>query len=174
MAFKTIELADIAAGEPVTVDLMRDIKDNLDFLEQAVVGVEEVGVFELYNLTVLSPKNIDEINAKMPVAKIKSASRITGFRLSFPEVWAGAAQNLTGDLEIQLQKSTDGGTTWNNILSSPITATTQGVGDEVTGLSFVSEGDELAAGDMLRFRYLAGKLRALEPNHNLLLTGESV
>jgi hypothetical protein len=174
MAFITIDDDEIKVGEPVKRALLKKISDNLDYLEQAVVGVEEVGVFDVFNLTVVSPKNIDVINEKLPVFKARTNTRLTGFRLGFPSVYLGATVNTTGTLQIQLQKSTDGGTNWNNVLSSPIEATTQEIGDEITGLTFVSGGDELDAGDMLRFRYVAGQIRTLEPNHHLLLTGETI
>lgn len=175
MSFVPLDNADIEAGQPVTEDLVKQIKDNLDELKSSVDAVEESAAFDIYNLTVTNPEDPALINRRLPVFRARVETKITGLNFAFPQVYNDESEDLSGTLEVELEKSQDGGVTWNSILSSPITATTQGVGDVITTISFSSTGvEDLDVGDMIRFRYHPTNIRAREPDHQILLTGEAI
>ena len=175
MSFVPLDLADLEAGKPVKKELWEQVKNNLDDLRSGLDGVEESAAFDIYNLTVTNPSNPAAINRRLPVFRARTETRITGLNLSFPQVYNDESEDLTGTLEIDLEKSTDGGVTWNSILVSPIEATTEGVGDVITTIAFDTGDVELLdVGDMLRFRYHPTNIRTREPDHHILLTGEAI
>lgn len=172
MAFVPINPADVLTGEPVTTDLGQLIKENFDDHESRILALDTLNTVQLFDLTVIRPQNAALINRNIPVYRASFALRLTGFSLSFPGMFPGDTFNGTGTLNIQLEKSTDNGSNWSSILSAPITATTQQVGDVITTINYTLGQDELNAGDMLRFQYVVGSIRAVEPNHHLVILGE--
>lgn len=176
MSYVPLDLNEIKAGEPLKEEILQKIKDNQDSFNNTLQGLEAGGTVVIANLLIqgVSEPSTGVLESRMPIFRARFETRIIWWQLAFPNIHPDDTENLTGTLNINIEKSTDIGDTWNEIWSSDLSTSDDGQGDSITASLTPSSTDSnvLQPGDMVRIKY--NNRRNKEPNHHHLIIGELI
>lgn len=145
-------------GKALKRRVLDRISDNLEDHEERIneieLGAGRVIVFDFEvvgNINELGPNEMLQISTHRAANSFNIVS-LTMIIINGPQ---GPASSDAGDLEIDIEKSEDNGITWNSLFTSrPIVFEGPNSGDAGTiaqAPTFVTGGESVEAGDLLRF-----------------------
>lgn len=156
MAYVTIPPSWITVGEAIKKRLLTRVKDDLDDHETRINALEggntKIDIFNFGVSGYFTHYSTAELKGigfyQAPSSVIITQAKITLISHSL----SPAVSSSAGILEIDLERSVDGGLTWASILSvrPSIGAGVSADGSSSSLVSFITGGETLAAGDRLR------------------------
>lgn len=150
MAYTPLDLTDIQAGKPVKEELWDTVKSNQDDFNTRITGVEQtakIDVFDIVYSGSISEYNASEIGDRTPVFKAPVSAQIVSFVVTLLEA------STSGNLEVEIDKSTDNGINWTPLLNNPVTVTGTTVGSISGTVDWVDvPSQSFAQNDLLRIR----------------------
>lgn len=155
MTYTTIDPNDIEVGKPTKKKIFQTIKDNLDDHETRIdslqAGASKIEVFNFEVFGYINDYNINELTS-VGIYEAPAAFTLSTITISLQNNPQFLQSSSDGVLEVDLQKSTDNGVTWNTILN---TKPSIGVGVSATGSkstngSINSGLNSINQGDLLR------------------------
>jgi hypothetical protein len=150
MPYVPLNATDIEAGKPVKEELFSTIKDNQDYFNTAITALEQGATIDIFNIKFggdIENYTEAEITERIPVYKATVDGTITSFVLTL------LTASTSGNLEIELDKSTDNGINWSPLLNNPVTITGTTVGSLSGSVDWVSvAAQSFNQNDLLRLR----------------------
>lgn len=176
MSYIPLDLAEIKAGEPLKEEILQQIRSNQNSFNDTLQGILAGGTVVVSNLLIqgVSDPTTSVLTSKMPIFRARFVTRLIWWQLAFPGIHPDDTVDTSGTLNINLEKSENNGSTWNEILSSDISTSGETIGGSITASLTPASTDAnvLNPGDMVRIKYK--DRRALEPNHHHLIIGELI
>lgn len=148
MPYITLDSADIQAGKPTKEEIFQRIKDNEDYLNGAVDALQGASAVDIFNLKFggdITNYTETEIAARIPVYSALADTTIINFVITL------LTASTSGNLEFDIEKSTDNGVNWASLLNNPVTVTGITVGSQsgiVDWIDIASQSFE--QGDLIR------------------------
>lgn len=150
MPYVTLVPADIEAGKPVKEEIFQQIKDNEDYLNAAVDALQQASIVSIFNLKFggdVESYTEDEIAERIPVYKAPADSTILSFVVTL------LSPSTSGNLELEIDKSTDDGVNWTALLNNPVTVTGVTTGSLSGTVDWVDvPSQSFDQGDLIRLR----------------------
>jgi hypothetical protein len=148
MPYVPLNSADIQAGKPTKEEIFTRIKDNEDFLNNAVAALQGASLVDIFNVKFggdITNYTEDEIAARIPVFKVLADTTITSFVMTL------LTASTSGTLEVDIEKSTDDGVNWATLLNNPVEITGTTVGSLSGTVDWISvPSQSVQDGDLLR------------------------
>lgn len=162
MAFTTIPSTWIEVGKAIKKRLFTRIKDNLDDHETRINGLEAgANKVELFNFEVMGYINNYTAAELTQIGTFRAPSdtTITEAKLILMNGSSSPFSSTAGVLSIDLQKSTDGGVTWNTIMASQpqIPDGVNATGTESGIFNFVVGGEDILQDEIIRVNVTSKK-----------------
>ncbi len=155
MAYNTIPTSWIEAGKALKKKLFTRVKDNLDDHEERIDALEAgANKIEIFNFEVMGYINNYAASELVQIGTFRASSNltITEAKLILMNSTNGSNSSSSGYLSIDLERSTDGGITWNTILSQQPTIEdgVSATGSESGLVTFITGGEDISEGDLIR------------------------
>ena len=135
MPFIELPAAWITAGKPTKEEIFQYIKDNQDSFNTDIESLKQTSIIDMIDVSIggnIDQYSTTEIQPRMPVFKSPVNGTITSVVLTLLEA------SSSGTLQIDIQKSTDNGLNWSDLLSSPVEVTGTSVGSISGSVNFVN------------------------------------
>jgi hypothetical protein len=150
MPYVALNPADIAAGQPVKEELFTRIRDNQEYFNTTIDGLQQTSIIDIFDIKFggdISSYSEPEITSRIPVFKAPVDATMTSFVVTL------LSPSTSGNLELEIDKSTDNGINWTPLLNNPVTVT----GTTTGSLSGIVDWVDVASqsfnqGDLLRLR----------------------
>lgn len=172
MSYSAITATEIEVGKPVKKSLFNKVKDNFDDHETRVNSLEagaskiEVANFELggyidhYNLSELSSVAMHHANTAFTISELEVV--IIDSPNALDSGGSAIVSSADGTLELELEKSTDGGANFGTILSTrpQVIDGENGAGsssNDVANVSAILANSSVNSGDILRIKVTSKK-----------------
>lgn len=150
MAYTPLDLTDIQAGKPVKEELWDTVKSNQDDFNTRITATEQTSKIDIFDIRFTGNTDqysASEIGDRIPVFKAPVSAQIVSFVVTLLEV------STSGNLEIEIDKSTDNGVNWTPLLNNPVTVTGTTVGSISGTVDWVDvPSQSFAQNDLLRIR----------------------
>lgn len=150
MPYVPITLADIQAGKPVKEELFTTIRDNQEYFNSSIDALQQSASIDIFNIKFggdIENYSEAEITERIPVYKAPIDGTIVSFIITL------LSASTSGNLEIEIDKSTDDGVNWTPLLNNPVTVTGNTVGSLSGLVDWVDpSSQEFEQGDLLRLR----------------------
>lgn len=148
MAYTAINTADIEVGKPTKKEIFDTIRSNQESFNTDVEALKQTAVFDVFNVKFggyINEYSSAEIADRIPTFKAQVGGTIVGFNMTLLEA------STSGTLEIGLQKSTDNGQNWTDLLTTPVELSGLTVGSVSGAVSWVDiPSQSFNQGDLLR------------------------
>lgn len=148
MPYTTLNSADIQAGKPTKEEIFQQIKTNEDYLNDTVAALQQTAIIDVFNIKFggdINNYTEDEIALRIPVFKAPADATIVSFVITLLQA------STSGNLELELEKSTDNGVNWTALLNNPVTVTGTTVGSISGAVDWVDvPSQSFEQGDLLR------------------------
>lgn len=148
MAYDPVLDAWIEAGKPTKEEIFRYLKDNQESFNADIEQLKQTAAVDIIDAKISG--SIDnyvqaDIQRRMPVYKAPISGTITSVVLSLLE------SSTSGTLQLDIEKSTDNGASWNPLLSSPVEITGTTVGSISGSVNFINvASQDFAQNDLIR------------------------
>jgi hypothetical protein len=150
MPYVPLNATDIEAGKPVKEELFSTIKDNQDYFDSSISALQQGAIVDIFNIKFggdIENYTEAEITERIPVYKAPVDGTMTSFVITL------LTASTSGNLEIEIDKSTNNGVTWNPLLNNPVTVTGATVGSLSGTVDWISPASQdFLQGDLLRLR----------------------
>jgi hypothetical protein len=150
MPYVSLNAADIEAGKPTKEEIFQTIKDNEDYLNDAVAALQQASLVDIFNIKFggdITNYAESEISQRIPVYKAPADTTIVSFVVTLLQA------STSGSLEVEIDKSTDDGVNWTPLLNNPVTVTGTTVGSLSGVVDWVDvPSQSFQQGDLLRVR----------------------
>lgn len=175
MAFTTIPADWIEAGKAIKKRLFTRIKENFDDHEARINAVEGgISKVEVFNFEVMGYINNYTTTELVQVGTHRATSpfTITDAKLTLMNSPSSPSSSTAGILEIDIEKSIDGGITWNTILTTrpQIPNGTNATGSSSGIIAFITGEESVALDDILRVNISSKK--DIQGSFHILVYGE--
>ena len=148
MAYVPLNPADIAAGKPTKEELFTTIKANQDDFDSRITAAAGGAVLDIFNIKfggAITQYTMTEISERIPVYKAPVAGTIVSFVMTL------LTASTSGNLEFNIEISTDDGVNWNTLLNNPVQLTGTTVGSLSGTVDWISAASQdFDQGDLLR------------------------
>jgi hypothetical protein len=152
MAYDPLLNSEIEAGDPVKKELFEKIKNNEDDLNTRLDAVEQTSTISMFNIKFggdINNYTVDEIGSRIPVHRTALDGTIVSFVVTL------LTDSTSGTLELEIDKSTDDGVNWVNLLSSPVEVTGSSTGSISGIVNWTSPAaQDFLQGDLHRVRVI--------------------
>lgn len=150
MAYIPLTPADIQAGKPTKEEIFTRIRDNQESFNTDIEALKQTSIIDIFDIKFggdINNYTEAEIIARIPIFKAPVSATIVSFVITL------LTASTSGNLEIEIDKSTDNGVNWSPLLNNPVTVT----GTAIGSLSGVVDWVNVAAqsfnqGDLIRLR----------------------
>lgn len=150
MAYTALDLTDIQAGKPVKEELWTSVRDNQESFNADIEALKQTAIIDVYNIKFggsITQYNEAQISERIPVFRAPVSAQIVAFKIVLLEA------STSGNLEIEIDKSTDEGVNWTPLLNNPVTVTGTTVGSISGTVDWVDvPSQSFAQDDLLRIR----------------------
>lgn len=151
MSYTALTPSDINAGKAVKEELFTTIRANQESFNTDIENLKQTSTVDIFNMKYagsVSEYSASELNDLNPTFRSPVAATMVNFVVTLLEL------STSGNLEIDLEKSTDDGVTWNDLLSTPVTVSGLTVGSKSGAVNWITGGvsDVLAQTDLLRIK----------------------
>ena len=150
MAYTAIDTADIEVGKPVKKELMEQIRTNQECFNTDIESLKQTGTTDVFNVKFggdISDYDATEIAERIPVFKAPVSGTMVSFVVTLLEA------STSGNLEVEVEKSTDNGVNWNPLLTTPVTVTGTAVGSLSGAVNWISTASQdFSQGELLRLK----------------------
>lgn len=151
MAYVELDDALIEVGEATKKEIFQRIKDNQVSFNSDIEALKQSSTVSVYNMTISGGLDYSEsqFQSFIPIYEAPVDFGIVGVSFVLLD------DSTSGDLEIMLQKSSDDGLNWNNILTTNVAI--DGAIDGVTAgtrsgaVNFITDAQLISQGDLVRF-----------------------
>ena len=150
MAYTVIETADIEVGKPVKKELMEQIRTNQECFNTDIESLKQTGTVDVFNIKFggdIVDYSEEEIAERIPVFKAPISGTMVSFVITLLEA------STSGNLEVEVEKSTDNGVNWNPLLTTPVSVTATAAGSLSGAVNWISTASQdFVQGELLRLR----------------------
>ena len=158
----TTKSSIIAVGKAIKKSLIQAFDDGLVDHESRITNVEgNVARIEVFHFEVMGYVNhysADELT-QIGTHRATNDFDISEIKMVIMDAASGRETSTTGIMELDIEKSTDGGVTWNSILdvTPKIADGIDGKGTESSLAEFKTNGEEIYESELLRVNVLQKK-----------------
>lgn len=150
MAYTAVDPALIEIGEPTKKEIFQGILDNQDSFNTDIEALKQTATIDIFDVRYsgsIDQYSQAELDAGTPTFKAPVGATITSFVVTLLEA------STSGNLEIDLEKSTDNGANWGPLLNNPVTVTGTTVGSVSGVVDWVDiPSQSFNQNDLLRLR----------------------
>ncbi len=150
MAYNPLDLADIEAGKPVKEELWDTVRENQEDANTRLIAVEQTSKIDVFDFKVvgsIEQYTATEVTTGMPVFKAPLDAQMVSFVVTL------LAASTSGNLEVEIDKSTDNGINWTPLLTTPVTVTGTTIGSISGSVDWVDvPSQSFDQNDLLRLR----------------------
>lgn len=150
MAYVPLNATDIQAGKPVKEELFDTIRDNQDDFNTRITATEQTSKIDIFDIGYtgeISQYSAGEIGARTPIFKAPLAAQMVSFIVTLVEA------STSGNLEVEIDRSTDNGINWTPLLNNPVTVSGTTVGSISGTVDWVDvPSQSFAQNNLLRIR----------------------
>lgn len=149
-----IEIPDawIEAGKPTREEIFRYIKDNQESFNTDIELLKQTSVIDIINVAIQGSFNdytTTQLLEFVPIFKAPVTGTITSLTMTLLEA------SSSGTLQLQIQKSTDNGLNWTNLLTSPVQVTGTAIASISGAVNWVSiASQEFNQNDLIRINFI--------------------
>ena len=136
MAYNPVDETWLEAGEPTRKEIFQRFKANQDFFDAQIEALAQTARVSCWNLTVggsINQYTTAQINARLPRYAAPVAAKLVEVKMTL------LVASGSGTLSLNVLKSTDGGVTFNTVLTSNVELTGTTVGSTSGAVVFISE-----------------------------------
>jgi hypothetical protein len=169
MAYVPILDEWIEAGKPTKEEIFQYLKANQEYFNTSIDALSQTATFSLYNLTVGGSVNqytTAQINARFPIFRAPVNAEINDIRITL------LATSSSGNLTLQVERSTNDGVSWNPLLTgSGTTLTGTAVGSQNGAVTFIAiDSGIFQQGDL--FRIVLNSIKSTQGQFHVNITAE--
>lgn len=150
MAYDPVAAGDIVAGKPTKEEIFQKIVDNQDSFNTDIEALKQTSTIDVFDIKFggeIDKYTGTQINTRIPVFRAPVGATMVAFKAVL------LTASTSGDLEIEIDKSTDEGVNWTPLLNNPVEITTSTVGSISGTVDWVDvPSQSFAQGDLLRLR----------------------
>ena len=148
MAYVAIDSASIEVGKPVKKEIFDTIRSNQEGFNTDIEALKQTSTIDVFDVKFggeINEYSAAEIATFIPVFRAPVSATMVAFKVVLLEA------STSGNLEVEIEKSTDEGVNWTPLLSSPVTVTGTTVGSVSGTVSWVDvPSQSFAQNDLLR------------------------
>ena len=148
MPFIELPAAWITAGKPTKEEIFEYLRDNQDSFNTDIGALKQTSVIDMIDLSItgnINEHTDTEIQSKMPVFKAPVSGSITSVVLTL------LTASTSGVLQLDIQKSTDNGANWSDLLSTPVELTGLTPGSVSGAVNFINvASQDFSQNDLIR------------------------
>lgn len=156
MAYTAVPDEWIEAGKPTRTEIFQRLKDNQDLFDAQIQLLQGTAKIDMINVAYegnINDYTVAQMNARAPVYRCVAAGSIVNFSFSLLEA------SGSGTLAIKLQKSTDNGANFSDILTAPVELTGTAAGSLSGAVSFPDiPSQQFQQNDMIRVEITGKKV----------------
>ena len=150
MAYTVIPDALIEIGEATKKEIFQTIKDNQESFNTDIEALKQTSTIDVFNLRFsgsIADYTATQLTNRAPTFKAPVGATMTSFVVTL------LSASTSGNLEVQLDKSTDNGVNWTPLLTTPVTVTGTTVGSISSTVDWVdTPSQSFDQNDLLRIR----------------------
>jgi len=148
MPFIELPAAWIEAGKPTKEEIFQYIRDNQDSFNTDIEALKQTSTIDIIDVAIggsIADYSGPEVQSRMPIFKAPISGSITSVVVSLIEPSTG------GTLQLDIQKSTDNGANWSDLLSSPVELTGTTPGSISGAVNFINAASQnFTQNDLIR------------------------
>jgi hypothetical protein len=168
MAYTAIPASWIEAGKPTKEEIFQYIRANQESFNTDIEALKQTSRIDVFDFAVtgfIRDYSTAEANGFMPTFRAPVSGSINQVLLTL------LSASTSGNLEIQIDKSTDNGVNWSPILTSPVSITSTATGSISGAVSFISPATQLFdENDLLKIRIVGVQVN--QGNFHISVYGE--
>jgi hypothetical protein len=150
MPYIALDDADIVAGKPTKEEIFQRIKDNQESFNTDIEALKQTAIIDVFDIKFggdITNYTETEITERIPVFKAPVSATMVSFVITLLEA------STSGNLEIEIDSSTDNGVNWTPLLNNPVTVTGTAIGSLSGAVDWTSvAAQSFNQGDLLRLR----------------------
>lgn len=150
MAYTALNTTDIQVGKPVKKELFDTIRSNQECFNTDIEALKQTATIDVFDVKFggsINEYSAAEIATFIPVFRGPVAAQMVAFKVVLLTV------STSGNLEVELEKSTDEGVSWTPLLNNPVTVTGTTVGSVSGTVDWVDvPSQSFAQNDLLRLK----------------------
>lgn len=150
MAYTAINTADIQVGKPVKKELFDTIRSNQESFNTDIEALKQTSIIDIFDVKFggsINEYSASEIQTFIPVFRAPVSATIVAFKIVL------LSASTSGNLEIELDKSTDEGVNWTPLLNNPVTVSGSSIGSISGTVDWVDvPSQSFNQGNLLRLR----------------------
>lgn len=140
----------IEAGKPTKEEIFQNLKDNQESFNTDIEALKQTSTIDIFDFMVsgfISQYSSGDLTNFFPTFRAPVSGTITQVLLTL------LTSSTSGNLQIQLDKSTDNGVNWNPLFTTPVEISGTSTGSISGAVSFISPALQLYnQNDLLRVR----------------------
>ena len=148
MPYVTITPADIEIGKPTKKEIFDTIRDNQEGFNTDIEALKQTSTIDVFNVKFggdINEYSATEIATFIPVFRAPISAQMVAFKAVL------LTASTSGNLEIDLEISTDEGISWTPLLTTPVTITGTTVGSISGAVNWVDvPSQSFTQNDLLR------------------------
>lgn len=167
MAYVPIDPALIVVGEPTKKEIFDRIRENQESFNGDIEALKQTSTISVFDVRFIGDLNSfpQTFNQRMPVSKAPGGYQFTSVVITLLE------PSVSGQIEMNIEKSTDGGVNWSQLLSSPVVLDGLTVGSISGAVNWVDSPSQFVAqNDLVRVQFSA--LQAGQGSFHVSVYGE--
>lgn len=151
MAYTALTAGDIVAGKPTKEEIFTQIRTNQESFNTDIEALKQTSTIDIFDFVVdgdgINDYSTSEINDRLPVFKAPVSAQMVSFVVTLLET------STSGTLSVEIDKSTDDGSSWSALLSSSVDLTGTTVGSKSGTVNWVdTPSQSFDQNDLLRLR----------------------
>lgn len=150
MAYTAINTSDIQVGKPVKKEIFDTIRANQESFNTDIEALKQTSIIDIFDVKFggqINDYTSAEIQERIPVFRAPVSATIVAFKIVL------LSASTSGNLEIEIDRSTDEGVNWTPLLNNPVTVTGTSIGSVSGTVDWVDvPSQSFAQNDLLRLR----------------------
>lgn len=150
MAYDALNPADIVAGKPTKEEIFTKIRDNQESFNTDIEALKQTAIIQVYNIKFegsIDQYTQAQVAQRVPVFRAPVNFSIVSFKIDL------LSNSTSGNLEIEIDRSSDEGINWTPLLNTPVTVTGNTTGSISGAVDFIDVASQsVAQNDLLRLR----------------------
>lgn len=150
MAYNELDETAIEVGKPVKKELWQTVHDNQESFNTDIENLKQTATIDVFDLKFggdISDYSAEEIAERIPVFRAPVSATMVAFKIALLQA------STSGNLEIEIDKSTDDGLNWTPLLNNPVTLSGTTVGSISGAVDWVDiPSQSFSQNDLLRLR----------------------
>lgn len=150
MAYVVIPATDIEVGDPVKKELFDTIRSNQEGFNTDIEALKQTATIDVFDVKFggnITDYNASEVAERIPVFRAPVSAQMVAFKVVL------LTASTSGNLEVEIEKSTDEGVNWTPLLNTPVQVTGTTVGSVSGTVDWVDvPSQSFSQNDLLRLK----------------------